>query len=283
MAVWDNTTKWRQGHMFSADTVAATGIGQDTGIIGIVISHDCDLAQRPDIEPDVEIIVGRKIERLDGNFTHAKSVRRLNLSCSANTPLGIELIATQKLLIPKKILAEHSPDTDHRLSADELGILQRWLSARYFRSAFPDEFNNRLKTTGLETTLRKVATKHGVHIRGIFFDVDGGNEAERNGENDTYTLNVVLVYDTDHDADVARQHADEARQEIENAFVEKCKSGWVWKNIELQSCEVMSDHAITFRQSLSFKEWRSEHISLKAGQPSMFQNKGDVGAAQADA
>jgi hypothetical protein len=45
----------------------------------------------------------------------------------------------------------------------------------------------------------------------------------------------------------------------------------IWKNIELRSCEVMADRALSFRDAQSFKEWRSEHVSLKASpvQPSL--------------
>lgn len=271
MAVWDNSTKWRQGHFLSADAISGARIGEDTDCVVLVISHDCDLAQGPDVEPSVEAIVGRRLDRIDGNYTHAKNVRRLHLTASSG--LMVELTATQKVHIPKSTLSEYDPDPAHALSPNELVILQRWLSARYFRSAFADEFNNRLRRTGIEAALRKVASKHGNHIRGIFLDVDDGREVERSGEDDPYTLNVVLVYDTDHDALAAEREANDARQAIENAFNQNCRSGWVWKEIELQSCEVMSDHAITFRQSLALKEWRSEHVSLKNMQPSMSVNR----------
>src|ERR1700694_1383286 len=278
MAVWDSSTKWRQGHFLSRDAIKVAGIDEtEADQVVVVISHDCDLAQSPDVEPSVEVIVGKKIGKPDGNYAHAKNVRRLHLNCSAGDQGTIvELSATEKRLIPKESLLHHGPEPSHGVTPDELTILQRWLAARYYRSAFPDEFNLRLRDTGVEAALRKISTKHGVYLRGIFFDVDGGIEVERDREDDTYTLNVVLVYDTDHDADLAQQRAEEAGLATETAFAEKCRSGWVWKNIELQSCEVMSDHAITFRQSLSLKEWRSEHVSLKAKpqQPSMFMTSG---------
>jgi hypothetical protein len=86
-------------------------------------------------------------------------------------------------------------------------------------------------------------------------------------------LNVYLVYDTDHDADAAEQAANEAVGAIEKLFDEKCRNGRAWKSIELQSCEAVSDHAVTLRQSLSLREWRAEHLSLKASpqHPTLFR------------
>jgi hypothetical protein len=89
---------------------------------------------------------------------------------------------------------------------------------------------------------------------------------ERSGTADTYNLNIVLLYDTDNDAAVAEVNAAEASTLIVKAFAEKCCKNLIW-NIELQSCEVMSDHAIPYRQALSFKEWRSENVSLKSKPP----------------
>jgi integrase/recombinase XerD len=55
----------------------ARGLGID---VAVVISHDCDLAQLPDAEPMVEVILGKRIDRLDGNYSYAKNTRRLHLS-----------------------------------------------------------------------------------------------------------------------------------------------------------------------------------------------------------
>jgi len=154
-----------------------------------------------------------------------------------------------------------------RLTYEELVVLQRWLVARYQRSAFADGFNRRLRDTGIETGLKAITSKFGDHLRAIFFDVDAGQEIERSGESDPYELIVTLLYDTDVDPDVAEAQAEQARAAIEALFASKCREGWVWKNIELQSCEVMADQALSFRNAQSFKEWRTEHISLKASPP----------------
>jgi hypothetical protein len=37
----------------------------------------CDLAQLPETEPMIEVVVGHRIEKADGNYTHAKNARTL--------------------------------------------------------------------------------------------------------------------------------------------------------------------------------------------------------------
>jgi hypothetical protein len=75
MAAWDRDMPWRQGHALTSESGVSLGVlrAEDVGTaIAIVISHDCDLTQTPEAEPLVEVIVGRRVAALDGNFTHAK-------------------------------------------------------------------------------------------------------------------------------------------------------------------------------------------------------------------
>ena len=70
--------------------------------IAIVISHDCDLAQPPESEPAVEIIVGCKVSKADGNFAFAKNARRLQLNCSAgDVPAIVDLSAGAKTFVSR--------------------------------------------------------------------------------------------------------------------------------------------------------------------------------------
>ena len=60
MAEWGLDTPWRQGHTLTSKSSVALGLipaeAADSKL-AIVISHDCDLAQPPGSESQVEIIV----------------------------------------------------------------------------------------------------------------------------------------------------------------------------------------------------------------------------------
>ena len=71
-ATWTRDTPWRQGHVLTAEAIQALGLSHpetpDSTCV-VVISHDCDLANDAlQIEPDVEVIVGRHLPKGDGNY-----------------------------------------------------------------------------------------------------------------------------------------------------------------------------------------------------------------------
>jgi hypothetical protein len=71
----------------------------------VIVSHDCDIAANPAIEPVVEAIPGVFVEKEDGSLPHAKETRRLHLGMT-NVRSGqqrfAEFRATDKLRISKR-------------------------------------------------------------------------------------------------------------------------------------------------------------------------------------
>ena len=269
MAEWARNTPWRQGHLLTNEAVTATGLRHpkypDNTVV-IVASHDCDLAQLPDKEPQVEVVVGRRIQTLDGNYTHAKSSRTLHIEFEGDKTFFAEFIITEKRSILKKALLDFAPATNLRLSPPDLAIFQQWLASRYRRSAFPDEFQHRMKKAGLTDKIVKAVKPHGSMITAVFFDVDEGQEVARTGPDDVYMLGIILLHATEPDFQAAEASANEARVAIEHAFTTKLfdtQSG-SWKSIELRSVEVISEGAMTYLQSTLLKQWRLDYISLGA-------------------
>jgi hypothetical protein len=272
MAAWDRDTPWRQGHVLTRESGVALGVvrAEDPGTTtAVVISHDCDLTQSPETEPLVELIVGSRIAAANGNFTHAKNSRRLHLECSVDgTAAYLDLRAQGKTGIKKAELAEHAPNPNVVIRVADRSVLQRWLAARYRRAAFPDEFERRLNQTGLYKRIAKILEPLGTHLVAVFFDVDGGEEAERKGADDRYTLRIDLLHSTEEDPVAAREAAEKAAASISAAFRERCfvpGKGWQW--IELLGCEPISDQAITYLMSTQLKRWNMDYLSLRADPP----------------
>jgi hypothetical protein len=270
MVEWARDTPWRQGNVLPADATMALVIAsadQLNDMVAVVVSHDCDLAQSPDIEPDVEIIVGRRLTAVDGNYSHAKNARRLHILFSAgNEGSAAELPANAKRRIKKSDLAAFTPLPSMQLNPNERTVLQRWLAARYKRPAFADEFDRRLDETGLRDRLGKILKTHGASISAVFFDVDSGLDVARSGQNDTYAVGIYLLYSTDVDPDGADKAANAAATAIRKAFLEKCSGrDGVWLHIELVECEAIADRAMTVHQAEHLRRWSADHISLRAG------------------
>lgn len=268
MGHWRRETPWRQGHLLSQQAFQslftdAAGQGFD---IAVVISHDCDLAQLPEAEPCAEVILGKRVEATDGNFTHAKNARRLHLPFTGGAAsLSVEIRATQKTIIGKDVLADFEPESTALLSVDERSILQSWLSVRYRRAAFPDEFDQRLANAKIPKRLARILEPLGAIVSALYFDVDQGEEVTHVGEDDPYRLYISVLYVEDG-LEESLNRAEAAVSEIRRLFQEKFydTQNKSWKNIELDGCDVLSDQSMTVAQSKLFKRWHGDHISLRA-------------------
>ena len=263
---WSRHTPWRQGHLLPPDAIAALGIVHSDSAepVVIAISHDCDLAQLPEKEPDVEVIVGRQISVLDSRNTHAKSFRKLHLTFKGDDEFFAEFVITAKTSIPKENLVGFAPITDRTLSPSERTTLQLWLASRYRRSAFPDEFERRLTENKLDKKISKAMELHGSTISAVFFDVDEGQDLSHSGEDDVYLLDIYLLHPDEPDFQAAEATAIKAKGAIEKAFKDKLfdsRTG-TWRNVELRYVEVISETTLTYQQSKFLKKWRLDYISL---------------------
>jgi len=267
VAEWNRDTPWRQGHLLGRDAVAALGLRhavEPEQTLVIVASHDCDLTQHPDGEPVVEVVVGRLLADKDGTYAHAKSARKLHVEFAGASACWGEFEATAKVTLDKWLLNEFKPRTDAILTPEDQATFQMWLASRYRRSAFPDEFERRLtRETKLNDKIAKAMKPHGELISGVFFDVDGGVEVTRDGPDDTYTLDIIILHRAEPDFDVAVKAADAAVKAIEKAFKDKLFAPTkTWQHIELRSCEPLAESVLTYQVFKQLKRWRLDHISL---------------------
>jgi len=278
MASWSRSTPWRQGYIVDSETLAQLGItidGDDKKkLIAVVASHDCDIAQLAAGEPEVELVLGKILtDKLDGNYTHCKTARRLHLELTGTEHhLLCEFDASKRILVskehkdPSKALISYEPTHVSLMNGQERSIFQRWLAARYRRSSFPDEFDRRLRETKIAERLAKLFKDSGNHIPAVFFDVDQGMERTRDGSNDPYELSIMVLYKTDDDPDTAEQAALVAAKAINELFLSRCRTGkeQTWEWIELVEVEVISDQGLTYGQSLNLTRWQADYVSLRS-------------------
>lgn len=262
---WNRDTPWRQGRVLRADSAEALGLKNsidELATVVVVISHDCDLAiDNLNAEPEVEVIVGRRVKVLDGNFAWGKAPRTLHLSMATNgDPVNIELTATSKRLVPKNEMADYAPDDSLALDAQGLAVLRGWLSARYNRTAFPDTFVKRMQETKLDQRLPKILGPHGDLISFVYFDIDSGLAIER-PINSPYELSIVLVYPPGDDPDATAEAVDGVVEDIEQACEQRLKTK---TEIVLKKCIGISEDDISVSQARVLMQWRLEHMTYKA-------------------
>lgn len=267
-----NITEWRQGHVLEDEAVKEFGLVSSAGpnnTVVIVVSHDCDITADAAREPMVEVVVGRRIDRL-GADANAKTARRLHLPFHCDgTEIPVEFEITSKTALKKEAFLAARPRADMTLSAKGRVTLQYWLAARYHRAAFPEEFERRLKAKPGKLNDRIVTAmeKAGQHVLAVYFDLDNGEAQERNGVDDVYELRITLLYDSEKDEEAAHAAAQEAADAIEKAFESALCLNGKWRDICLLSCDTASDNAMSVAASRMLKQWPLNHMSLKDDPP----------------
>lgn len=257
---------WRQGSIVDAKTaheLLSANFADFNERVLIVASHDCDIASSS--ESVVELIVGTVIPAL-GADTHAKTARRLHIPI--DTPEGriaVEVLASRKFPVPKDVLFIEAPRTKWSLATEDLITFQKWLAARYRRAAFADEFETRLKAkpARLDRKISKILEASSEHVLSVLFDVDSGQELDRDGPDDVYELGITLLYDSTKDEPVAYEAAAASAMAIEAAFERAFSVDGKWKNIRLLYCDPVSDSAMTIAQCRFLKQWRLDYMSLE--------------------
>lgn len=267
LKLWSRDTNWRQGHVLPPQAAAHLGLSHSTdpgATCVVVVTHDCDLANdNLDAEPDVEVIVGRTVGALNGNFSWGKAPRTLHYAALRDgAPVHIELVTTSKRTLPKSELARFEPDPFFSLDGPTLAVVRSWLGARYNRAAFPDVFVNRMKQTKADAKLAKVLEVHGKDISFVYFNLDEGQCIER-ADGDPYKLSIVLVFNPGGDAEAAAEASDEAAEEVEKALRARLPTGGP---IALEACFAISEDDIPVSKARVLTQWRLEHMTLRADQ-----------------
>jgi hypothetical protein len=269
-ATWTRDTPWRQGHVLTAEAIQALGLVHpetpDSTCV-VVIGHDCDLATDAlQMEPDVEVIVGRVLPKGDGNYFWAKAPRTLHVDVQRNgTATVVELIATAKRFIPKQALAAFLPDATYSFPGKSLSALRSWLGVRYNRAAFPDSFVNRLSQSKVDKRLAKIIEPVGNLVSAVYFDVDEGKEIDRS-DGSPYNLKIVLAYPPGDDPEQTANEVEEVEAAIADLFSKKHfdEASGNWHGIALKACMSISEDDLTVSKARLLTQWRLEYMTLKA-------------------
>ncbi len=263
-----NSTDWQQGFVLDGNDSVALGLiaaGEVADKVAIVATHDCDLLESLVVEPVCEILIGRRIDKVDGNFSNAKNPRRLHLQFSGGaTSLVLELNATDKRTIEKDKLLARRPNAGIRLRPKELWTLRAWFATRYFRPSYPNEFDRRLKSD-VAKRMAETIKKTSENLVAVLFDIDGGEPDSEKSEDDVYALNVFLVYDVTKDPRAAENAANTAAQSIRSIFRNNFFKDGKWRGIELKTCTAVSEEAMTIYNMRMTRTWHFDSLEILFG------------------
>lgn len=269
VTIWTRDTPWRQGHVLTTEAIEALGLSHpetpDSTCV-VVISHDCDLANHDlQVEPNVEIIIGRHLPEGNGNYFWAKTPRTLHVDVLRDdAPAIVELAATAKGTVPKEALAAYAPDTAFSFSGKSLSVLRSWLGVRYNRTAFPDPFVNRLSQFKVDKRLAKIIEPVGNLLSAVYFDVDDGKEIDHS-DSSPYELKIVLTYPPGDDPEQVALDVEKLEIEIVDLFEKKHldQATGKWNGIALKACMSISEDDLRVSRARLLTQWRLEYMTLK--------------------
>jgi hypothetical protein len=182
----------------------------------IVLSQDCDLIHSSyEVEPHVEILGCSVVSKADGNLSHGKNPRRVHFPIKqGGTNLVLQGCIHDRFQIRRDTLEGMKPSATCALMAVDARMIVEWVGRRYTRSAFPDNFNNRIREKG--PGIKRVLENHGEVISGIYLWLSSYEEF---GEGVPYQVALRLTMTPEEYADESRRdRAIKACNALEIAF-----------------------------------------------------------------
>lgn len=212
--------------------------------LGIVISHDCDVAQAVlEKEPWVDLIVARGLDRLPSEeLTYGKHPRLLE----------VEAVVSEQRFAYRLSSAEHWRAPRERLVGSEpsgyfatvpLLLVPAWISGQFIRAAFPDEFNRRWRSASRD--LRQLLAGGAGDINSIYIYIDDIELAE--GQDYRIILRGVMPV-RDYDVETRRTRAHVTLGRIAGAL-SACEG------IHVVDEELLSERDVSLDDIRVMKRW----------------------------
>lgn len=236
----------RQGDLISSevfhgisDKICLLELKTSCELYFVLLSQDCDIVHNEIAEePFLEFIVCSSVENCNGNLKNGKNPRKLQL---IDKDKILEFLIHDRVFVKKSKCSGLDFNCTECLDEDNIRILKKWVAKRYTRSAFPDEFNNRIYSS---KKFSKIASKEiSEHISHVFFDVEDVELIA--GQN--YHLNVLIVTEAD----------ENIREKIDDAYTDALDV----EGVELQ-LRVVTEDEVTLSMLRTYKRWEKDSYSL---------------------
>lgn len=241
---------WRQGSVVQGEILSTLGFSECD--LAVVVSQDCDVVQSVDVEPDVELILGRRRDAPRPDCRFGRNPRELDLEIVGRTG-AVTFRIRERVMASKEHLAAHRP-APVALVPRDMALLAKWIARRYTRPAWPDAFNERLRAVDdrLERLFKSGA---GVPITSILLRLEPEDDELAEGE--PYRLAAWLTVSADS---LMNDAASKCAYEFERRFKEILGScdGIV---LEEEGTEVRSEDDVTMADLRELRRFDRDYRS----------------------
>ncbi|MDD3179479.1 MAG: hypothetical protein PHQ04_03925 [Opitutaceae bacterium] len=167
----------------------------------------------------------------NGNLTHGKNPRRLHVpAVVGNSTVVLEAWVFHRFCFPRQVLEGFAPAAECAVPPEEIRTLIEWVARRYTRSAFPDEFNRRIKKA--HVGFKKVLTDNGAVISGVWLALNPFAEL---APGEPYRIGVRVAM-------TVEDYGDAAKRDQANTVVNALELGFTdCEDIEVERADFVSE------------------------------------------
>ena len=221
--------------------------------IAIVISHSCDVTNPIyKAEPNVELLIAKPTTNRNGNFLHGKNPRKLQVKLeNDDSQVFYEVSIHDRIIISRQKLELYSPCHQKTLSDKTIDTMRRWIGARYTRSAFPDEFNNRWKENRDE--IESLIKDKGEFLTAIYLSLKPFEELDTD---ENYQLKIIGVIEDDNFESESASDAYQLMDDMERLFNEST-------GIIVVDSQLWSESEITLSDLHYLHKWGYDYMSFR--------------------
>ncbi|MGL6225609.1 MAG: hypothetical protein ACRC10_03170 [Thermoguttaceae bacterium] len=203
------SNNWRQCSVFPLDATAEIAdrlpIEKDELVNGscwLVFSHSCDINSKSQSETHIEILLLTPIAEQNNSYIHGKHPRFYHLEINGR---WYEAQIDNRFRIDRDFCARYVPCPTTTVSAEDNRSIVQWITYRYVRSAFPDEFNERIKRKkDTKDKLKKLLEKgESQLLSGLFISISTNDELPEETDYEVQLLGLMNDLITEYDRKVA--------------------------------------------------------------------------------
>lgn len=245
---------WRQGSIIEAGAIENEILSGHEADAFLIMNQTCDLINPSwKKEPIVELLPLARVAKPDSNFLNGRNPRQIQFAVKiAGAESFVGAFAPGTVALPRHTLLESSPSSNWSMDESDLKSLLAWRAARYLRTAFPDAFEDRLKSVfgEFKKLIQSIHTHlHSLHVRIEPFSPAVGEEP--------YEMDLLLVARRNSSDDpITRESLIRAAKSLENLINSA-------EGLVCISCKVRAPHEVTMEEIEGYIRWeRHDYLSF---------------------
>lgn len=229
----------------------------------VVLTQDCDLVRKIEVEPYVEILAMQKLpNKPSDQIMRGQSARKLHLTLVIDNQIHwFECCIHDRFRIKKDSLCGLGCDTKLFFKENELRLLRQWLARRYTRAAFPDNFEKYLAST--KDPVKKLFKSQQAKLIGtVYIAIDNEDAAS----NEDYFIHVILTALAEDFEDAEKRDSiDDFEQRFIEVFSNRPHIRFALKNpddSESVDVRVLPEEDVTLSILRKYKRFDADYRSV---------------------